>query len=314
MLPVYALIGKDKLKTKVVLDRLNQRMEEFGDMSFNSSIFNGETTTGEEIIQSCMQVPFNSEKRYILVNYAHCLKKDDSDQLIKYLENPNESTVLALVFEKLAKNTRLYKAIDKLDKLSIINCDPPKKYLLAENLNSIARKHNGSIELPAAKRLIELVGDDTVKIDAEIQKMLISNGNKAITLNQVESQVKLSAEAKPWDFTNAFAARDINKALDIFSNMNNGSEYILLPQTCKIVKELICVKDLGAYANQSNIAKHLKTETWRVKNHIAWANKFSKDELVEILSKALECDKNIKSTSNSALVFETFVIEALATN
>lgn len=45
-----------------------------------------------------------------------------------------------------------------------------------------------------------------------------------------------------------------------------------------------------------------------------WARKFSKEELIEILNKALECDKKIKSTSNSALVFETFILDSLAKN
>lgn len=197
LLPVYALIGKDKLKAKVILKRLDERMKECGDMSFNSSIFNGDTATGQDIVQSCMQIPFNSEKRYVLINSASNLKKDDVQEIIKYLENPNESTVLTMVFDKLARNTKLYKAIAAVNSMSIIDCAPPKKYLLAEQLNSIARKHHGGIELAAAKRLIELVGDDTVKIDAEIQKMLLANGHKNITYAQVESQVKASTEAKP---------------------------------------------------------------------------------------------------------------------
>lgn len=89
---------------------------------------------------------------------------------------------------------------------------------------------------------------------------------------------------------------------------------MLLPQTCKIVKELICVHDLGQGATQNAISQALDYEGWRVKNHFAWSRNFSKDELVEILAKALECEKQMKSTSNSALHFETFIVESLRKN
>lgn len=96
--------------------------------------------------------------------------------------------------------------------------------------------------------------------------------------------------------------------------MSDGSEYMLLPQTCKIIKELICVQDLGQSATQNAISQALGYEAWRVKNHFAWSRNFTKEELVEILEKALECEMQMKSTSNSALHFETFIIESLRKN
>lgn len=197
LLPVYAIVGDDKLKAKVVLDRLTARMEEFGDMNFNSSTFDGESAIGTEITSACMQIPFASEKRFVVVKNAEKLKKDDTERIVEYLENPNESTVLALVCKKLAKNTRLYKACEKVSNTSIIDCSSPKSYLVADTLNNVARSHGGSINRDAARMLVELVGTDTMKLDAEIQKLLLSNGNQNITLEQVNAEVQKSAESKP---------------------------------------------------------------------------------------------------------------------
>ena len=260
LLPVYAIVGDDKLKSKVVLERLSKRMEEFGDMSFNSSTFDGEKAIGTEITSACMQIPFASEKRFVVVKNADKLKKDDAERIVEYLENPNPTTILALVCTKLAKNSRLFKACTKISNTSIIDCSSVKTYLVADSLNNIARSHGGGIDKNAAQRLVELVGPDTLKLDAEIQKLLLSNGNQNITLQQVNDEVQKSAESKPWDFTNAFAARDLNKCLQLFQEMSSGSEYMLLPQTCKIVKELICVQDLGQVATQNAISQALGYE------------------------------------------------------
>ena len=197
LLPVYAIVGDDKLKSKVVLERLTSRMEKFGDMSFNSNTFNGETAIGTEITSACLQVPFASEKRFVVVKNAEKLKKDDTERIIEYLENPNNSTVLALVYKKLAKSTRIYKACAKISNTAIIDCASPKTYLVADTLNNVARSHGGGINKDAAQRLVELVGPDTMKLDAEIQKLLLSNGNQNITLEQVNAEVHKSTEAKP---------------------------------------------------------------------------------------------------------------------
>lgn len=260
LLPVYVIVGDDKLKAKFVLERLEKRLEEFGDMSFNSTSFDGENAIGTDIVAACMQIPFTSEKRFVVVKNADKLKKDDSERIIEYLSNPNTTTVLALICKKLAKSTRLYKACAKISNTAIINCTAPKAYQVANTLNNVARSHGASINPNAAQRLVELVGADTMKLDAEIQKLMLSNGGQVITLEQVNAEVQKSSEAKPWDFTNAFAARDLNMALNIFGEMSNGSEYMLLPQTCKLIKELICVQDLGQAATQNAISQALGYE------------------------------------------------------
>ena len=54
-------------------------------------------------------------KRLVHVRNADKLKKTDSEAIISYLKSPCETTVLLLEAEKLAKNTRLYKAIAAID-------------------------------------------------------------------------------------------------------------------------------------------------------------------------------------------------------
>lgn len=314
LLPVYAVIGDDKLKQKTVIKRLESKLKEYGDLSLNSSTFDSDNCLSEDIILACQQIPFASEKRLVLVKNCDSLKKTDIECILSYLDQPNKSTVLILIFKKLAKSSKLYKACEKISTTSIIDCTSPKKYLIYDSVIKIARSHAGGINKDAAQQLVELVGEDTVKIDAEIQKMLLSNKGQNITIDQVIREVNKSSVAKPWDFTNAFASRNVKKCLDIYRNMPNGSEYMLLPQSCKIIKELICVKDLGMGVSQATISQKLNYEPWRVKNHINWARKFTKTELVDILYKALICEKQIKSTSDSALYFEAFIIDSLSSN
>ena len=111
LLPVYLIVGEDALKRDTVMKRLRARLSSMGDLSFNADEFDGETAQGGDIVTACNTVPFASPVRLVEVRAADKLKKADAEQLVSYLGSPNGSTVRALVAEKLAKNTRLYKAV-----------------------------------------------------------------------------------------------------------------------------------------------------------------------------------------------------------
>ena len=141
MLPVYLVVGEDALKRDTVMKRLRARLSSMGDLSFNADEFDGETAQGGDIVTACNTVPFASPVRLVEVRAADKLKKADAEQLVSYLGSPNGSTVLALVAEKLAKNTRLYKAVAACGKTAVIDCAPLKRYELPRTVRSMAVTH-----------------------------------------------------------------------------------------------------------------------------------------------------------------------------
>lgn len=283
--PAYLVVGTDKLKRKIVLDRLSSKLQD-------QTKFDAESNSTAEIINSCNTAPFFSNKRYVLVINANKL---ESDLTVEYLENPSKTTVLCLVCDKLPKNSRIYKAFDKT---CIINCEQPKKYQLADTLCQ-----NFNIEKMAAKVLIDMVGEDMLLLESQIKKILIANEGKRVGIDDIKYHVSHSASSKPWDFTNAFAGKNLKLALATFNSMDDGAEYSLLPMTCTRVKELIGTKTIGE--------QNLGLQAWQVKNHRTWARNFTMNELKNILNKALDCEVKMKSTSNSKLAFETFIIDSL---
>lgn len=133
LLPVYLIAGEDELKRETVMKRLYARLSKMGDMSFNSETFSGLTCTGEEVITAANTLPFASEVRLVVVNDVDKFKKADSELLVAYLKEPCETTVLALVGQKVAKNTRLYKAVFAFGGKAIIDC----AHLLAKILAAL---------------------------------------------------------------------------------------------------------------------------------------------------------------------------------
>ena len=77
-----------------------------------------------------------AEFRLVILEGCDRLSKDVSEPLIEYLNNSSPTTVCMVVAERLAKNTRLYKAISKIGAGAILDCSPIK-YASFRNTSSI---------------------------------------------------------------------------------------------------------------------------------------------------------------------------------
>ena len=250
LLPVYLINGEDALKRDTVMKRLRERLSKMGDLSFNSDVFEGTEFTGDDVVNACNTIPFASDVRLVEVRGADDLKKADSEPIVAYLDAPCESTVLALVAEKLAKNTRLYKAVAKHGKTAVIDCAPPKARDLPKLVRSMAVGHGVTFSEGAAATLVSLVGEDTVHLDAEIKKIALAHtGTAAVGEQEVLQLVSRTAEAKPWDFANAFAARDTARCLLLLQRMRSVSPHALMPMCTARLRELICAKSMAARGN-----------------------------------------------------------------
>lgn len=309
LLPVYLISGEDELKRETVLARLHARLEKMGDLSFNSETFSGATATGEEILTAANTLPFASSVRLVEVHDVDKLKKADSELVIEYLKQPCETTVLALVGQKVAKNTRLYKAVAAYGKTAIIDCAPFARRDMNKVVRSMAVGHGITFTEGAASALLDLVGTNTVALDGEIKKLSLSHrGTDPVNENEVLSMVSRTVEIKPWELVDAFSGRNAQRCLYLMNRMNSVSSFGLLSMCVNRIRELISVKALTARGQGALIAKTLKVPDWRVKNLRLWAKGYSTHELVEALRSARDTEQRMKSGTDKDEAFVMWLL------
>ncbi len=313
LLGAYLIVGDDALKRETVLARLGKRLEACGDMAFNSDTFDGETASGEEIAAACNTVPFASEKRLVTVVRADKLRAAEADPLVTYLKSPSDATVLALVAEKLAKNTRLYKAVAAVGPKAVIDCALPKTYQLPAQVSAMAKTHGVMMGERAAARLVDMVGDDTVRLDGELARLALEKGLGAeLTEADVEAMVTRTNATKPWKFVDALSERDLPLALRTLSQLgDDSSPFALLTMSANRIRELLCVKSLASRRAGETVAQALKMPDWRVKNHGKWAQRYSENELVSALGSAVDAELAMKSGRDADDVFLEWAIEVM---
>lgn len=312
LLAAYLITGTDELKRQTVVKRLRKRIEQEGDISFNSDLFNGEVAEGADIVAACNTLPFASNVRLVQVDAVDRLKKDDQEQLIAYLDAPSETTVLCLVASGLAKNTRLYKAVAKVGKNAVIDCTPPKLRELPAQVRAMATSHGATITESAASLLVDLVGENTVALDAELQKLSLAHrGTDPINDSEVAAMVSRTSEAKPWEFVDAFSARNLQKCLQLRTRMESTTPYALLAMCVTRIRELITAKSLEERGQASALAGYLHVPDWRVKNHTLWARGFSPQELRGALQSARETEQAMKSGTDPEEAFMRWYIDVV---
>ncbi len=313
LLPVYIALGDDELKRLRVLDKLRERLEMDNNSSMNHNMFDADKDSIEDVIETCNIFPLGSEYRLVELSSVDLLKKKDSEALISYLASPSATTILALTAEKLARNTRLYKTIAGFGKNSIIDCAVAKRYELVNQIRQMAKGYRMNISQAAAELLFELKGFDTIAIDSELRKLsLMFAGRGVVTDEHIKKLVVRTSAAKPWDFVDGFASRDINKAIKAYREMIDMSPFALLQMSVKRIRELLCVKSLHARGDASSMASVLKVPAWSVKNYRTWSTRYSEKELIEALTLARDCEKAMKSTSHADDAFFKWVLHVMS--
>lgn len=313
LLRAYLVTGTDELKRETVVKRLHQRVAKEGDLSFNFEQFNGESAEGAAIVAACNTLPFASNVRLVQVDAADKLKKADQEAVIAYLGSPNETTVLALTTTGLAKNTRLYKAVAAQGAQAVIDCSPVKRKELPTQVRNMAMTHGVTITPSAANMLVDLIGENTVALDSMLQKIALAHaGNDPINDAEVIAHVPRTAQAKPWEFVDAFSARNIAKCTVLRTRMPSTTPHALMAMCTTRIRELIIAQSLDGRGRLGDLPAKLGVPDWRVRNHGMWARGFTSRELREALLSARDTEKAMKSGKDPEGSFTDWYLSVLA--
>ncbi|WP_333644665.1 DNA polymerase III subunit delta [Parolsenella catena] len=315
LLPAYLIVGADELKRDVAVQRLRSRVP--ADMAdFNLDELDGASLEEPgQLISSAQTMPFCADFRLVIVNGAGQLAKPVSEAVVSYLADPNPQCVLCLVAEKLAKNTRLYKAVAKVGPHSVIDCTPLRRWELPPYVVKLAQKRGLSMDNAAAQELVERVGESTVALDNQIATLAQLVGDAGcITLADVEANVAQIAEVSPWAFADAVCERNAPRAMEMLNLMKAPSLVFLHSVLVGRLRELICAKSLDARGAASGLARELGRQSWQVKNHVRWSRAFGEEELVELLGQAAVCERALKGSQDSEAAFARFVLAMASPN
>lgn len=309
LLPAYLVVGGDQLKRETAFTRLRNRLDP-GLAAFN---LDERTASADmdptDVAISLNTIPVGDGFRLVLIHDANRLPKAVSETIISYLSNPNPGCVLCLVAEALAKNTRLYKAVAKVGKQSVLDCTPPKPRDLPSYVIKHARALGYNMDSRAAQELLSRVGESTLLLDRSLKTLgEFCAASGRITAADVEQHVARTAEVKPWEFLDKVAAGDAVRALELYRHMQDPSHLALLSLLVRRIRELMCARSLIDRGQSSRVAAELGRQEWQVRSTIQSARRFSTPQLVSCMRSCRDCERELKSGGDAETAFVQLVL------
>lgn len=312
---VYLIYGTEDLRLAQALARLKKRVGDSADLDFNSDTFDGDNADADDIVASCNTMPFLSERRLVIVKNVDKMAKSGQDTLAAYAANPSPSTTLVLVATKLAKNTRLYKAVDRLG--GAAEYAAPKKSEYPREVQSMFADRGKRISLDAAELLVAAVGYDLRRLSAETDKAIaFVGGREEVTRADVDEVASTTAPTSVFELTDALANRDAAAALRLLAALlgNNESIFAVHALALRTLRDLIVARTLidRGHGSLGEIARAVGRPDWQVKNLPRQARGFTSQELVNALRAAAETEEQMKTSRDARLVFERWIVRVCA--
>jgi DNA polymerase-3 subunit delta len=302
--PIYLLIGEEPYYIDKISNYIEDNVLTEADKGFNQVVLYGSDITVDDIVANAKRFPMMSERQVVIIKEAQELSRT-IEQLYKYAENPQPSTVLVInyKYKKIDKRKALYKTIKK----SGIVFESKKLYenQVADWIRRVLSPKQYSITPKAAQMLVEFLGTDLSKINNELEKLqsIIPMGTQ-ITPELIEKNIGISKDFNNFELQNAVGQRDVLKVHRIINyfaqNPKDNPMIVTVSLLNNFFTQLLKYHGLENKQERS-VASNLGVNPYFVKDYISAAHNYPMRKVSQIISILREFDVKSKGVGSNAV-------------
>jgi DNA polymerase III subunit delta len=312
LLPAYLLTGSDRPKIGRALRRLRTR---FGDEAVE--LMSADTVSGEDVAGSLNSLGLFGAGRLIVVQGVERWKKADVEALDGYLTDPVDGAVLALVADEPPKDDALGRLVARRGG-EVLVYDIPKPKDPSVWVRSEFARLGAQATDDAARRLVDIAGDDVGLLEQEVEKLAIWADGEQIGPREVEELAVPLHEAPIWALSDAWGGRDVGGVMSACeSELEKGVEPFLI--AVRLAAQVGLVRAVQALADEGHgareIAGRLKKHEFRIRKALGHAERYSRDELDAAIVRLAALDAALKGASrvSNELELERALLEITVT-
>jgi DNA polymerase-3 subunit delta len=302
--PVYLITGGDRPKIQRALRRLRDRMGEEA-----LELLSANEASGDDAVAACNSMGLLGGGRLVIVEDVERWKATDVKAISAYLANPAPDTVLALVAAELKKDSALGKASAKAGDVLVYDVT---KRRLPEWVGKQFAERGTSVDVEAARLLVEIVGEDPEELASEVDKIATWAAGEPVGTAAIQELAAGCAEVPGYELTDAWGRRDLPGALAACQTLLERSGDPVSRTVPALVGLLVGhvgrVRDCQAFAEEGltsrEAASRLKRHPFYVEKLYAQARNYDSDELRAAIVRLAELDHAVKGGSRLAVDLE----------
>lgn len=322
--PVYLFFGAETYLRDVAVKTISDKMFGEGDLrEFNETEISLANTDLREALAAADQLPMMAQKRVVRITEVRVsdtgrketIKEEHEAALAKYLDNPNESTVVFFVAEDLDKRRKVSKLL--LEKCTAVEFTELNDQEIVAYLRDRLKDFGARADDNVLRHMVMLVGNDLRKVSSELEKLAVGSLPDGIITNELVDQLISNArELSNFALTDHLLAKNRARALEtVHKLLDDGAEPVmLLGLIASNYHRLALVKDLMKQGmDRKDVARAVNMPYSKQDEFMAMARRVEPEKMTHILRRMAEVDLAIKtSLATPRLQIEMLVCELTA--
>ncbi len=291
----YLIYGVDKYLIDKEIDKIIKKNK----IDNNSIIrYSLNEDSIDNILEDANTFNLFSDTKLIIVNDANIFTSSNdilTDKIINYLNNYNDKSylVFTLLSDKIDNRKKITKVMS--DKGNVIDLN--KKEVDTNYIISYLKENGYQINMSDARMILNKVGNNLFSINNELDKlMLFKLEDKVIDKNSIDLLINENIDSSLFAVVDSITNKDKDKMLKLYHECLLESDpimiinmlankYILLYQVKRLISD--------GYSDDK-IAKELEVHPYPVKLARNMCYSYSVKEILDIILKLANLDKDIK--------------------
>ena len=310
--PLYLLMGSEPFFIDQVTKALSTHVVDESARDFDSTIFYGKDALPAEIIETAKRFPMMGSHQLVVVREAQYLDSN-IDELLSYLENPLQQTVLVLCYKhkKLDKRKKSYKAIAKTG--VILETKPLYENQVTAWIKDRGLRYGFNFNPHALPLLISFLGTDLSKIDKELEKLSSRvEAGVEITPDLIEKHIGYSKDFNGFELQKSLGKRDIEHSFRIVRYMASNAKKHPITLTITVLfnffQKLLLFQGLSSVSKAPYI---LGVSPYFIKDYEAAARFYSMKQIARVIGFIKDADMKSKGVGAQNLPSEELMKELI---
>ena len=297
--PVYCLSGERYLVDATAAAIRAAVLAEAGAAAaFNANVFELKEKGIGTALATARTLPMLAKRRLVVGRSIDEVKAAELEPLCEYLEDPNPSTCLLLIADKVNVRFRAFQMLKKRRYLHVFA--PLRDQALAGWLRGEARARKIALTPDAAEALATAAGPDLGRLSQALDQLALYAGDAAINVAAVENLVAETRQRGIFELTKAIGAGQTARALALLTNMLRNREPALRIQfmLARHLRQVWRAKELAASgASRQEIASGVGLNPYFLDDVLVPARRMSRAALAQAFDRLYEATSTSKAPS-----------------
>jgi DNA polymerase-3 subunit delta len=312
--PVYCLSGEPYLVEAAAAAIRAAVLAEAGPAAaFNQDAFELKDKGLGPTLATARTLPMMAKRRLVVGKGVDEVKAADLEPLAAYAEDPNPSTCLLLLAEKVDVRFKAFQALRKRGYLHVFAALRDREvpgWIRAE-----ARRRQIAIAGDAAEALAAATGPDLGRLAQALDQLALFAGGAPISVAHVEALVAETRQRGIFELTKAIGAGNVPVALALLANMLRNREPALRIQymLARHLRQVWRAKELaGTGAARGEIAAAVGISPYFLDDILVPAKRMTRAALANAFERLFQADVDLKSSKLDPDVALARLVQALA--